>query len=129
MRVLFLLFLLTLPSVANAVDDQCAPFIDAAIISSDGKFLGRLSDKYDSDSAFNKYGTYGSKYQSESIWNKYGDYGSPYSNKSAFNPYTSDAPMIVKDRKVIAILTKNKHVSGAVDPVILAVLCFDFSPD
>lgn len=129
MRAILLSLYLALPGVAIAADTQCAPFVDAAIVSSDGKYLGRLSGKYDSESVFNEYGTYGSKYQSESIWNKYGDYGSPYSTKSAFNPFTADGPKIVKNRKIIAVLTKNKYVSGAVDPVVLAIVCFDFAPD
>lgn len=129
MRVIILSLFLALPNAAIAADSQCAPFIGAAIVSSDGKYLGRLSDKYDSESVFNEYGTYGSKYQSASIWNKYGDYGSPYSTKSAFNQYTTDGPKVIKNRKVIAVLTKNKYVAGAVDPVVIAVICFDFTPD
>ena len=129
MRTLLLSILLWIPTAALAAESKCAPFTDASLVSSDGKFLGRFTNKYDSDSVFNEYGEYGSKYQSNSIWNKYGDYGSPYSTTSAFNPYTSDGPMVVKNRKVIAVLTKNKHVTGSVDPMILAILCFDFTPD
>lgn len=87
------------------------------LYSGDGKvFLGMLtpSDRYGSDSIWNKYGDYGSKYSSNSIWNTYGDYGSKYSNKSAFNSYATDPPMIVsRDGKLIGYLTENTlHKDG-----------------
>lgn len=121
--------LAALSTTANATTPQCQPFIDASIISEDGKFLGKLTNKFDPDSIFNKYGDYGSKYSTESIWNKYGDYGSLYGANSAFNPYSSDPPMIVKNKQIIALLSKNKNARGAVDPVILAAICFDFTPE
>jgi hypothetical protein len=40
-------------------------------------YLGKLNaSKYDSESIWNPYGTYGNKYNSKSIWNQYGTYGS-----------------------------------------------------
>ena len=72
-------------------------------------YLGKLvTDKYDSDSIWNEYGSYGSKYSATSIWNTYGDYGSAYSNESAFYKYASKPPVIV-DRygKVVGHLTTN----------------------
>ncbi len=67
------------------------------LYSYDGKvYLGKLvTDKYDEDSIWNEYGTYGSKYSDESIWNEYGTYGSKYSDESAFNKYATEPPMIV----------------------------------
>ncbi len=42
-------------------------------------YLGCLNcSKYDQNSIWNAYGTYGSKYNSNSIWNAYGTYGSKY---------------------------------------------------
>ena len=59
-------------------------------------YLGCLNcTKYDSNSIWNTYGSYGSKYNSKSIWNKYGDYGSTYSQYSPFNNYASHPPVIV----------------------------------
>lgn len=59
-------------------------------------FLGSLNtNKYDSESIWNKYGTYGSKYQSNSIWNKYGTYGSKYNTYSPWNQYSTNPPVIV----------------------------------
>jgi hypothetical protein len=88
------------------------------LYSSDGTYLGELStNKFDSDSIFNEYGTYGSKYSSDSIWNEYGTYGSKYSNKSAFNDYASDPPMIYSGDQYVGRLTTNKYKSDAVSPI------------
>ena len=63
------------------------------IVSSDGKYLGKLSsNKFDPDSTSNPYGRYGSKYSPDSINNPYGEYGSKYSNESVHNPYATNAP-------------------------------------
>lgn len=115
-------------SVASAQPSQCAPFYGAILVTDDGEYLGRLSSKYDSDSVFNKYGTYGSKYSSKSIWNEYGEFGGEYSTKSPFNEYTSSPPLIVKNRSIIGRLSRNEYVQGAVNPTKLAVLCFDYDP-
>lgn len=74
------------------------------------EYLGKLvTNKYDSYSIWNEYGTYGSKYQSKSIWNEYGDYGSPYRSTSAFNPYASQPPKIVTNSgRVIGYLSANE---------------------
>lgn len=87
------------------------------LYSGDGKvFLGMLtpSDRFDSDSIWNKYGDYGSKYSDTSIWNTYGDYGSKYSNESAFNRFASDPPIIVTDNgEIVGYLTENTmHKDG-----------------
>ena len=82
------------------------------LYSNDGKvYLGKLTtNKYDSDSIWNTYGTYGSKYSSKSIWNEYGTYGSKYNSESAFNPYTSTPPIIVTNSgKEIGYLTANEY--------------------
>ena len=91
---------------------------DAKVISTERqpKYLGNISNEFDVDSIFNNYGLYGSKYGIDSIWNQYGLYGSEFSLHSPFNEFSIDAPIIVKDGKVVGRLTVNKSVSGAVDP-------------
>ncbi|WP_068466711.1 hypothetical protein [Candidatus Protochlamydia phocaeensis] len=78
-KKLFILFLLAIaPSFLSA-----------------STYLGNYNtNKYDSNSIHNPYGTHGSKYSSESINNKYGTYGSRYSNSSVSNPYATDAPKL-----------------------------------
>ncbi|MEJ8304336.1 hypothetical protein [Saccharibacillus sacchari] len=84
------------------------------VYSNDGtEFLGTLStNRYDSDSIFNKYGSYGSKYSSTSIWDPYGTYGSKYSIDSAFNKYSTSPPIIVYNGQVIAYVSVNKYLRG-----------------
>jgi hypothetical protein len=88
------------------------------VYSNDGsEFLGTLStNKYDSESIFNKYGNYGSKYSTTSIWNPYGTYGSKYMSGSAFNPYSYAPPVIVYDGQAIAYISVNKYLAGAISP-------------
>lgn len=119
-------FLIT---VANAIAQPaiCNQF-EGSIVIADRKFIGKVSNRYESDSIFNKYGSYGSKYASDSIWNPYGTYGSKYSSDSATNPYTSTPPQIVKNRRIIGYLSRNKNLAGSVDPLLLGIECFDYEP-
>lgn len=72
-------------------------------------YLGCLNcDKYNSNSIWNAYGTYGSKYNSNSIWNAYGTYGSKYNSYSPWNAYSSDPPVVVdKDGNFYGYFTVN----------------------
>lgn len=74
-------------------------------------YLGCLNcDKYNSNSIWNAYGTYGSKYNSNSIWNSYGAYGGEYSSYSPFNSYSSTPPIIVdKDGNSYGYFTVNAY--------------------
>ena len=59
------------------------------IHSSDGTFLGNLSNNpFDPNSVSNPYGVYGSPY-GNTINNPYSPYGSPYSPLSPNNPYAT----------------------------------------
>ncbi len=93
-------------------------FNGASIIAADHErtFLGKIDNAFTNDSIFNKFGPYGSEFAAESIWNRFGRYGSKFSVHSPFNDLTSSAPFIVKNGKVIGILTVNQALPGAVDP-------------
>lgn len=121
------LFAATSPVLARPA--ACNAFEGAAIVAEDGTYLGKLTNPYDTKSVFNKYGTHGSPYSAKSIWNKYGIYGSEYSIQSPMNPYSTKGPAIISGSKLLGYLTKNKYRSGAVDPVILGVSCFDYEPE
>ena len=43
---------------------------ESYLIGQDGQLLGKLTNKYDRDSIYNKYGPYGGKYSTTSIFNK-----------------------------------------------------------
>ena len=100
------------------------------LYSYDGKvFLGKLvTDKYDSDSIWNEYGTYGSEYSSTSIWNEYGKYGSDYSNESAFNEYATKPPQIVDYYGTfVAYLTENTQIRNGITLVQLTQLLKNYN--
>ena len=114
---------------ASAQANFCAQVEGAVIVSEDGDYLGKITNKYSSDSIFNEYGTYGSKYAIKSIWNEYGNYGSEYSGNSWRNKYSTTPPKLIKNGQVIAVLTLNKNVTGAVNPIVIGALCYDFDPN
>lgn len=76
-------------------------------------YLGCLNcNKYDRNSIWNAYGTYGSKYNSLSIWNAYGTYGSKFNSYSPWNTYSNMSPKIVDNQGAFyGYLTINKYKS------------------
>lgn len=76
-------------------------------------YLGCLNcNKFNSNSIWNAYGTYGSKYNSKSIWNAYGTYGSQYNPESPWNKYSTDPPVIVdKAGEFYGYFTLNENKS------------------
>lgn len=87
-------------------------------------YLGCLNcNKYDKNSIWNAYGTYGSKYNSNSIWNAYGTYGSKYNSASPWNSYSNDPPVIVdKDGGFYGYFTTKKYKSKRADFDLVEVL-------
>lgn len=124
----FVVALLLCCAPVHAREAACVQFDGASLINDDDEFIGVLGGAYDAKSVFNEYGTYGSEYNPNSIWNQYGKNGSEYNPHSAFNKYSSSPPRIVKGGKVIALLSNNKNLQGAVDPNVLAIVCYDFKP-
>ena len=114
----FMVWCVTIPSYA-AAQSFCRQIDGARIVAQDGQFLGAVSSGYDDESVFNSYGDFGSKYSDTSILNNYSDYGSKYSDLSPFNQYTEKAPLLVMGSQVIAIISVNSSLSGAVHPLVL----------
>ena len=87
----------------------------------DRTYLGSLStNKLDSDSIFNEFGTYGNKFSSKSIWDEFGFYGGKFSAYSPFNEFTAMPPLIEdSEGNILGRLTVNKFVTGAVDPSLI----------
>ena len=79
--------------------------------------MGKItSNKYDSDSIINDYGTYGSKYSSTSIRYDYGSYGGQYASQSPFNPYSSTPPKVYVNGGFVGYLTVNEYKTPSIDP-------------
>lgn len=90
----------------------------------DGKtFLGCLScSRYDADSLWNEYNTFGSAYSSTSVFNLYSEFGSQYSDYSPCNEYATSPPIIVdRDGVFSGALTINPyHQYATYDSVDIA---------
>lgn len=107
--------------------EVCESVKDTKLIAQDDKntFLGKIANRYDTDSIFNEYRTDGGPYSTDSIWNKYGRFGSEYSSYAPQNKYTSTPPLIVKGGKVIGYLTANKSTKPSITAELLKALCED----
>ncbi len=104
------------PSSGGSGGSLCTQIAGASVIGDDGVYLGRLTNRFDSQSIYNEYGTYGSRYGSLSVYNEYGKYGSRYSSFSAFNPYASTPPILVKNGTAIAYFTVNTTKTPYINP-------------
>ena len=92
------------------------------------EFLGKLNaSKYDSESIWNTYGTYGNKYNSKCIWNKYGEYGSHYNSYCPFNKYGSNPPVLLdKQGKFYGYFTANKNASHRANNQVADIVCENY---
>lgn len=90
---------------------------DTFIKAADGTFLGSLNpNRYDNNSVFNRYGTFGNRYQQLSIFNRYSPYGGTYSALSPYNPRTRTPPEVISGGKRVAYLTVNNSISPRIHP-------------
>ena len=95
-------------------DRQYNKFLNCKLYSHNDKFLGVLStNKYESASLANKYGTYGSPYSADSVFKKYGTYGSEYSNLSPFNRYSSKYAILKNNNdQIVAKVSNNSYLGN-----------------
>ena len=107
--------------------DLCSTLSGAVIIAQDSKntFLGKISSSSDPQSIFNEYGTYGNEFSASSIWNEFSEFGNEFNSLSPFNEYSSRPPMVIKSRKIIAYLSTNSSIGGAISPNLLKAVCKD----
>jgi len=98
---------------------DCYGLQGAKLVSHDGTFLGKFTNKYSSDSVLNEYGDYGSRLSGSSIWNDFSDYGSEFSNLSAFNIYARNPPFIIKDGAAIGKLTINESENLSINTYLI----------
>ncbi|MCK5594658.1 hypothetical protein KAI19_00595 [bacterium] len=127
LRSLFtVICLLAMTSISSAQD--LLKLVDylkgAKIIAQDDKntYLGKLSNSFDSESVFNEFGKYGNDFSSSSIWNGFSTFGNEFNSYSPFNEFSSKPPILIKNGKIIAYLTVNKSIKGAVSPNLLKAL-------
>jgi hypothetical protein len=96
--------------------------VGARLVADDGEFIGVISSsRFSSDSICNDFGDYGSSFSSKSIKNEFGQYGSRFSPLSAYNQFATTPPTIFRGGLIVGVLSKNRFLSGAVDPDTLLV--------
>lgn len=90
---------------------------ESFIQAQDGVFLGKLTpNQFDSESIFNKFGTYGNKFSQTTFLNKFSPYGQQFSQLSAYNSMASSPPQIFHKGQFVGYLTKNMRLSPRIDP-------------
>lgn len=115
----FTIFLvaITWSSVTQA-QSICHQLAGAFIVAQDGKYLGKISSQFDTDSVLNEFGKHGSEFSSESIWNEFGPYGGQFSSNSPFNEFSSKPPLIIKNGQRLGYLSV-VNASNALNPYVL----------
>lgn len=99
--------------------DICSVLHGALVVSNDGKYLGRITNRFDVESIINEFGSFGSEFSSTSIWNKFGSYGGEFSQTSPFNRYSTTPPTLVKNGVVIGFLSVNTSLLNSVNPFVI----------
>lgn len=95
-----------LPSVATAQQFE--------VMGYDSAFLGAVINGLDENSICNSF-TYGSQF-TESIFNRFGVYGGQTSPYGAYNPNAEKPPILLKDGKFVAFISKNRRLKHRIDP-------------
>lgn len=91
-------------------------------------FLGKLNaSKYDSESIWNEYGTYGNKRRSTSIWNANGDYGNEYRSCCPFNEYATYPPGLYDESgSFFGYFTVNKAKFNRASYELTDIICENY---
>jgi uncharacterized protein YjdB len=115
--------LASVPVLVQApVTNVCAVIAGASIFADDGTYLGRFTNRFDSESVLNEFGRFGSEFSSTSTNNTFGTYGSAFSSQSPRNPFASRPPRIIRNGTFIAFYTTNQFRTPYVAPA-LALTC------
>lgn len=122
---IFVLMLLMILNVNVQANDVCYLLNGSVIIGQDNQntMLGKITNKFDSDSIFNDYGTFGNPYNSSSIWNQFSTFGNQFSLYSPFNQFSTQPPMIIKNGQVMGYLSSNKTIQNSISPNLLKAMC------
>ncbi len=109
-------------TVLAPASNVCSIIAGASIVGDDGRYLGRFTNRFDSESVLNEFGQYGSRFAANSTNNEFGTYGSQFGSLSARNPFASRPPVIVKNGSQIGFYTVNEFKTPGVAPAF-ALTC------
>lgn len=96
----------------------CTVIAGALLFGDDGQYLGRFTNRFDSESVLNEFGRYGSPFSSTSTNNEFSSYGSRFNSLSAWNPFASRPPLIVRNGQFVAFYTVNTARTPRVSPAV-----------
>lgn len=110
---------------------QLSAYSNSLIFAQDASqtFLGKAStNRYETDSITNSFGTYGSSFSASSIRNQFSSFGSTFSTYSAYNSFATRPPILYRisggQYVAQAYLTKNTLLFPRVDPDDLITYLF-----
>lgn len=112
------------PAAGAAASDLASLLEGCVIVADDGQVLGVITrNEFAANSILNQFGPYGSEFSATSIFNQFGKYGGQFSSLSPFNEFTNTPPQIITTNgQRVGHLSKNKFVTGAIDPYVLIAL-------
>jgi hypothetical protein len=110
--------------VQAPVGNVCTLIAGASIVGHDGRYLGRFTNQFDSESVLNQFGLFGSPFAVNSTNNEFGTYGSRFSSLSARNPFTSTPPRIIRNGVFVAYYTVNEFLTPRVAPAFALTCTF-----
>jgi len=107
----------------NSSSVTCSDLNGASIFSQEDEpvYLGFFGSKFAANSINSQFGNFGSQFGSSSIRNSFSSYGSQFSSYGVNNGFASYPPVIIKNGKSIAYLSKNSFLTG-LPSVTLAVI-------
>ena len=110
--------------VTGRIPLTCAGVAGGLVYANDGQYLGRLTNRFESQSILNTFGSYGSEFSSTSMFNSFSQYGSQFSSLSAYNSFTSTPPKLNVSGQLAAYATKNTLKIPRYDPDALRSCAF-----
>ncbi len=113
----------SIPVLVQApASNVCTTIAGASVFGNDGRYLGRFTNRFESESVLNEFGSFGSRFASNSTNNEFGTYGSQFSSLSARNPFTNTPPRIVRNGVFVAYYTVNQVLTPRIAPAF-ALTC------
>ncbi len=108
----------------GGVSLTCAGVAGGVILAQDGTYLGKLSNRFDTQSILNTFGSYGSQFSSTSIYNQFSQYGSQFAPYSAYNEFSTKPPILYVNNAAVAYISKNTFKTPRIDPDVLKACTF-----
>lgn len=94
---------------------QTGDWHDATVLAYDGRYLGKLTNRFDTESIANQFGTPGNKFNTDSVMSEFGAYGSKTSDMSPWNKNATRPPVLYRDGAIVGVFTANLRLPNALN--------------